>query len=255
VYFFIGRNVFIMANRLVTQREFVLLCFIAGAILVGSGVVVWTERQGRVPVEKIPAVADAGEMAVAAEIDVPGGDEEPALRVVEKAAEPVEPSSVEEIVVEVAGAVSRPGIYRFVPGATVADAIEMAGGAADGAEFGELNRAANLLPGTQLSVPYKRSAVRVDGKVVVTMPGKSELLPQYRTDWTGGGGSSGGKVVNINIATASELETLTGVGPKTAAAIIGYRERRPFARVDDIVAVPGIGPKTLETLRPFITVN
>lgn len=258
----LSSGVFTMSNRMVTKHEFVLLCFIAISVLVGSGVAVWTQRQKREPVEKTSEVAYADERAGTIETTAADADNdgrrftETQVSTDRKAATAAKSSTEGDLVVEVVGAVRRPGVYRFSPGATVADAIEKAGGAEEEADFSNLNRAATLLPATRLTVPEQRSAVRIDGKLVVTMPGKSEILPQYSADWSGnaGGGRSGG-LVNINTATGKELETLPRVGPKTAKAIMEYRRRKPFVRVEDIMEVSGIGPKTLEGMRPLITVN
>jgi competence protein ComEA len=140
-----------------------------------------------------------------------------------------------EVVVDVAGMVRRPGVYRFPAGARVVDAVRRAGGARPGADLSLLNLAAPLVDGTQILVTKQGAPAPAGGSV--TAPG-------------GAGG-----LVNINTATETELESLSGVGPVTANAIIQYRtEHGPFRSVDDIVNVSGIGPVTLEDLRPFITV-
>lgn len=138
-----------------------------------------------------------------------------------------------QLVVDVAGLVRRPGVYSFPPGSRVIDAIRRAGGPLPRAELGSLNLAAPLMDGTQIVVS--------DGSVA----------PASGASGTGGGGAP----VNINSASESELEALTGVGPVTANAIIQYRtEHGPFATVDDLLNVSGIGPATLEELRSQVTV-
>jgi competence protein ComEA len=143
-----------------------------------------------------------------------------------------------ELIVDVAGWVRHPGVYRFDPGARIVDAVDRAGGARDGADLMVLNLAAPLTDGQQVLVPKKGRSV--------TPVGTS----------TGGTvtGTTGG-LVNINTADEPTLETLNGVGPVTAAAIIKYREENgPFATVDQLDAVSGIGPATLEELRDQVTV-
>jgi competence protein ComEA len=138
------------------------------------------------------------------------------------------------LVVDVAGMVRRPGVYRFAAGSRVIDAVHRAGGPRPGADLSLLNLAAPLTDGIQILVP-KRGDVAAGG----------------------GAASSGGPAAPVNINTASEtdLETLDGVGPVTAAAIIQYRTQHgPFRSIEDLVDVSGIGPATLEQLRPFITV-
>jgi len=252
-----------MSNQLVTRREYVLLWFIAGAVLVGSVVTVWLEKRGRSPVEKEPAIAVAAVAEPEPAVDLPLPEEsaqphqsdpkEPALDPL-----PAEIGHAGEIVVEVVGAVRLPGVYRFVRGATVADAIQFAGGLAADGDTTSLNRAAPLVPATKLIVPRKRSAGRIDGRVALTIPDPVENIPQYRAGWSGTTGTradGSSPLVDVNTAPAAELETLPGIGPKMAGAIIEHRRTKPFVRIEDIMEVPRIGPKTFETLRPLITVD
>jgi competence protein ComEA len=147
--------------------------------------------------------------------------------------------SAAPIIVDVTGWVRRPGVYEFEAGDRVVDALNRAGGAREGADLTLLNLAAPLTDGTQVIVAKEGAA------------------PAGTSVGTGGTGSTAGgaALVNINTAGESELETLSGVGPVTAAAIIQYRtEHGPFASVDDLMDVSGIGPATLEELRPQVTV-
>jgi competence protein ComEA len=140
-----------------------------------------------------------------------------------------------DVVVDVAGLVRRPGVYSFPAGSRVIDAIRRAGGPLPKANLSALNLAAPLTDGTQIVV------------------GDTAAPPGGATGGTTGSG--GAPIVNINTATEPELESLTGVGPVTANAIIQYRtEHGPFASVDDLLNVSGIGPATLEELRPQVTV-
>ncbi|MCD6021068.1 MAG: Soluble ligand binding domain protein, partial [Actinomycetia bacterium] len=143
-------------------------------------------------------------------------------------------SPVVTIIVDVAGEVERPGVYEFAEGDRVIDAIERAGGQLPKADLSLLNLAAPLTDGTQILVPRA-------GPPSVVVPG-------------GTAGSSGG-LININSASATELETLSGIGEVLAATIVEYREQNgPFASVDDLMDVSGIGPATLEEIRDQVTV-
>jgi competence protein ComEA len=139
-----------------------------------------------------------------------------------------------EIIVDVAGWVRRPGVYEFASGDRVIDAVNRAGGARNGADLTSLNLAAPLADGTQIVVPRPGATVPAGG---------------------GSTGAGSTALININTASETELETLPDVGPVTAAAIIDYRTQNgPFTAVDDLIDVSGIGPATLEQIRPFVTV-
>jgi competence protein ComEA len=147
--------------------------------------------------------------------------------------------SVSVLIVDVTGRVRHPGVYRFKAGDRVIDAIRRAGGPRAGADLTALNLAAPLTDGTQILVPK-------EGQTIPSAEGAGGTVP---------GSAGGGAPININTATEAELETLSGVGPVTAAAIIQYRtDHGPFATVDDLLDVSGIGPVTLEELRPQVTV-
>lgn len=140
------------------------------------------------------------------------------------------------VIVDVAGWVREPGVYEFPAGSRVIDAVDEAGGPRPGAELALLNLAAPLTDGQQILVPR-------EGEAPVTAA-------------TGGaGGSTAGGQIDINTADAVAFETLNGIGEVLAAAIVTYRdEHGPFTSVDQLEDVPGIGPSTLEEIRPQVTV-
>jgi competence protein ComEA len=142
------------------------------------------------------------------------------------------------IIVDVTGWVHEPGVYEFVQGDRVIDAVDRAGGPRNGADLTVLNLAAPLTDGTQVVVPKQGAS-----PPTVVEPGA-----------TGSGTASGG-LININTASETEFETLSGIGEVLAAAIVDYRtENGPFASVDDLENVSGIGPATLEEIRDAVTV-
>lgn len=149
---------------------------------------------------------------------------------------PATPSSpAPPILVDVAGWVRRPGVYQLAAGARVIDAIEAAGGARRGALLEALNLAAPLADGTQVLVPREGRA----------SPGAPPAAA----------GSGGTALVNVNTATADELETLPGIGEVLAQRIVDHRtEHGPFASVDDLLDVSGIGEAILEDIRDLVTV-
>lgn len=140
-----------------------------------------------------------------------------------------------ELVVHVAGAVLRPGLYRLPDGSRVDDAIAEAGGAKPRAALELVNLAAPVADGQQVLVPLRGSdqASAAGGAV-------------------SGAGAAGG-MVHLNSATLEQLDQLPGVGPVTAQQILDYRAANgAFRSVDELDAVPGIGPARLEQLRPLV---
>lgn len=145
------------------------------------------------------------------------------------------PSPEVVVLVDVAGWVHRPGVYEFTEGARVIDAIDAAGGARSGALLEALNLAAPLTDGIQILVPRE---------------GQEGVAPAPVT-----GGAVAGGLVNVNSAMATELEELPGIGEVIAQRIIDYRtENGPFATVDELLDVSGIGDAILESIRELVTV-
>jgi competence protein ComEA len=144
------------------------------------------------------------------------------------------------LIVDVAGWVRKPGVYEFTGGDRVIDAIDAAGGPRPGADLASLNLAAPLADGTQILVPKEGEApVGADGTP----------LP------SGGGATGTGSLINVNTASATDLEELPGVGEVIGAAIVDYRTQNgPFTSVDQLEDVSGIGPATLENIRDLVTV-
>jgi competence protein ComEA len=143
--------------------------------------------------------------------------------------------AVRRLVVDVAGAVRRPGVYRLSPGARVADAVARAGGLTRTAERTAVNLAAPLADGEQVLVLARGSPVAGS-----------------RAGAAAGAPATSGPV-SLNSATAEELDTLPGVGPVTAQKIVAYRQAHGlFTSVDGLDAIPGIGPARLADLRPLV---
>ncbi len=134
-----------------------------------------------------------------------------------------------DVVVDVTGAVARPGVYRLPSGARVTDAVERAGGATGGAQLEAINLAARLADGQQVVVP--RSG-----------PGGAPIAA------TGTAGEEG--PISLGTATVEQLDTIDGIGPVTAQDIIDFRdERGGLSSIDQLDQVSGIGPATMESLR------
>jgi competence protein ComEA len=132
-----------------------------------------------------------------------------------------------EVTVYVSGAVATPGVYALPEGSRVDDAIQAAGGFAIGAEQDQINLATLLEDGQQIDVPGVLNTSHVNA----------------------------GRV-NINAATASELDALPGIGPTTAQAIVDYRlEHGSFQTVQEVQNVPGVGPATYDRIKDYITIG
>lgn len=137
--------------------------------------------------------------------------------------------------VHVAGSVRHPGLYQVPAGTRVEGAIEAAGGPRRSADLDALNLAELVLDGTKIDVPRKGEAVPISS--------------------TPSAGSTAPAVVNLNTADQAALETVPGIGPVTATAILQYRtEVGSFGSVEQLLDIDGIGPATLESLRPYVTV-
>lgn len=155
--------------------------------------------------------------------------------------------------VHVDGAVKAPGVYYLESGARIIDAVEEAGGFTKKAYSAAVNLAQPLEDGQQVLIPTLDEKA---GTVPGGDPSNASTAPAPGSAPSSGGkGAPAGGLVNINQASAAELVALSGIGEATAAKIIADREANgPFASVDDLTRVSGIGPKKLEALRDFICV-
>jgi competence protein ComEA len=155
------------------------------------------------------------------------------------AAPPVDTPATTAVVVDVVGAVRRPGLYRLEQGARIADAVARAGGATGRADLALVNLAAPLADGEQVVVP-KRGA---------DAPG----APTAATGSSGAGAAPAGGPVHLSTATLEQLDSLPGIGPVTAQKILDYRQKHgAFTSVDELDAVPGIGPARLDQLEDLV---
>jgi competence protein ComEA len=182
-----------------------------------GGAALWYSRSLPKPVEiratVAPAVAPSG---VSGSVAVSASPDAPAL------------------IVDVAGAVRKPGVYQFHDGDRVVDAIQAAGGPTRKASLDALNLAARLTDGVQILVP-------------LAAPAGGAVAP-------GAAASGPAALININTASATELEALPGIGEVIAQAIVDYRTQNgPFASVDGLLDVSGIGDATLGDIHDLVT--
>ena len=141
------------------------------------------------------------------------------------------------VVVDVVGAVRRPGLYRLEQGARIADAVARAGGATAKADLALINLAAPLADGEQVVVPKPGAAA-----------------PSAPSGAAGPAGAPATGPVHLSSATLEQLDSLPGIGPVTAQKILDYRQKHgAFTSVDELDAVPGIGPARLDQLKDLVS--
>lgn len=149
----------------------------------------------------------------------------------------------------VSGAVLRPAVYTLPPGSLLDDAVRAAGGFAAGADTAAVNLAQSAADGMQVHVPLLAEALPTPPPVKLPLGAEPTVASRM-------GGISIGGLININTATQTDLEMLPGIGPSTAINIIAHREANgPFATIEDIMDVPGIGDGKFEAIRDLITVG
>ena len=153
------------------------------------------------------------------------------------------PSPSPSLLVDVSGSVKHPGVYGVDDGARIQDAIEQAGGPLPKADLGALNLAQVVIDGQQIDVPRK-------GEVLAPAIGSTGTSSSATTSST----PAPGQVISLNSADEPTLETIPGVGPVTAQEIIDYRTTKGgFESVEDLLDIDGIGPATLEDIRPYVS--
>jgi competence protein ComEA len=151
------------------------------------------------------------------------------------------PPTESPLVVQVMGEVRNPGVYNLPRGSRVHNAIQAAGGLVENADMGDLNLARLLEDGDQIRVGVEVKD-RTGGDLIETeMPLQNAVVTQ---------------LININSATQVELESLPGIGPVRAQAILQYRQENGFFdEIEGLQKVPGIGPATFEQLKDLITIG
>lgn len=208
---------------------------IAAALLfaLGTGLIGQTVLERLAPQEAQPAPDEA-----AAEfISEPFAEEDIRDRNVSERT--ATPTKVAFIVAYVSGAVRAPDVYRLPVGARVKDLVLAAGGLSDDADIERINLAAPIADGQHVRVPWIGNGMAV----AEATPGES------------GAGADSGGLLDLNRATAAELDALPGIGKVLAGRIVEWREREgPFQSVDDLGKVEGIGPALLAKLAPLVTV-
>jgi competence protein ComEA len=152
------------------------------------------------------------------------------------------------------GAVANPAVYKLAPGGIVQQAIEQAGGFVNEADTAVVNLALPLQDGMQIYVPTLAETAEQTPVVISSPSVRSGGIELDVAEETAVDAAT--NIVNINNATVADLDTLPGIGPSTAEKIVEYREANgPFASIDEIMSVSGIGPAKFEQIQAFISVG
>ena len=188
-------------------------------------------------------------LVVAAVVLFAGGDDAAPVVIVAPEPTAIPEQTPPAIRVHVSGAVMSPGVYEVNEGDRVMDAIASAGGVQPNADLASINLAQRVQDEAQYHVPRLGEPT----PALTSAPAQRASIPNDIPPPQGGRASP--SLIDLNTATAQELELLPGIGPVMAGRIITYREANgPFTSLDDVENVPGIGPKTLESIRPLATV-
>lgn len=221
------------APKAATSKSAMRFAALLGAVVLGlTGVAIWiTAPQPRVTFDTAVQQGFRG---------LPSSAAAPS------SADPVPPLA-ETIVVDVEGAVAEPGLHLLPDGSRIGDAIAAAGGYAPRVDIAaaatQLNLAQKLTDGAKIRVPSLGDAAAA-----------AQSLSAGNNEGSGDPPAAGGPI-NVNTASADQLDTLPGIGPVTAAKIIAAREETPFASVDELLSRQIVGPSTFEKLRDLVTVG
>jgi competence protein ComEA len=217
--------------------------FVVAAAPVVAFVAWWMVRLPAPPVESLIPVAPSAVTAAPSEW-----------------VSPLQTLAPSRIAVHVVGAVRQPGVYHLAAGARADDALRAAGGASDNADLRRVNLAASVLDGDQLYIPRIGERLPNDSPSTNESNGNPGAPTRASNNSNNSNSASATSstlplIVDLNRATATDLDRLPGVGPATAKAIIDHRTRNgPFASVDDLLKVKGIGPAKLAEIRPWVKV-
>jgi comEA protein len=263
--------------RLFTTKEQFILIGVGFALC--AGCIVLYATHSPLPPEDTPLDSvDAPDMTANPALPLlPTAPELPEVEAtIELPPPPSEPAK--PIAVAIVGAVAAPGVYTLAADARVKDLIKAAGGLLEDADVSDINMVAQLLDGSTLTIAAGAHAAVEGDRLVMrgasrqpavnprqyTISGfgydrAESTMPQTSGVRPGAGGATGaamqGGLIDINRATLEELDTLPGIGPVKAQSIINYRSQQPFRSVDELESVDGIGAKTLENIRPLVTVG
>lgn len=162
-------------------------------------------------------------------------------------------SSSSKVTIDISGAVKHGGVYTLHTGARLADAIEAAGGLSQRAQIKAINRAQLLNDQDKLYIPFKGE--KVANQIASNPENTGSLSSSSSSNSPTSGSNQSGEKINLNTASVSDLQKLSGVGEKRAEQIIAYREQNGgFKKIEDLMQVSGIGEKTFASLKDQLAV-
>lgn len=163
----------------------------------------------------------------------------------------------EKVIVDVKGEVTTPGVYELTSKNTVIDAINKAGGLTKNSDTSNINLSKKLMSEMVIIVYSKLQIKKMNTQNEITCPPCNNACIQKADEKSKLNINETNKIngqVNINSASLEQLQTLTGIGPSKASAIIEYRQKTTFKTIEDIKNVPGIGQSAFEKIKDQITV-
>lgn len=226
-----------------TRQEQLVILFLTGILLVGIGVKHYINRQQSVEIAPPVGVPNQQNQQFATSTATSNT------------------YSIQTIIVDIAGAVNKPGVYHLPAGSRIYDAITTAGDTTKQADVSEINLAAVIQDGDKIAIPkLQNNPEQAQEQTANGDHQEDQPLTRPAPKIKPAPGTSpqthnSGKI-NINTASETELDTLPGIGSKLAQRIILYRQQHgSFKRIDDVILVSGIGPKRLEQIKGLITVR
>ncbi|MCK4648905.1 helix-hairpin-helix domain-containing protein [bacterium] len=246
--------------KLSRQEEYIVL-FLILAILIG-GAITLMKRLTPAPIPEEELAHLVTPESIAASLPPEPGE----AVLISPEPEAAAPLGPRKVIVHITGAVNKPGVYQFNEGTRVIEAIKVAGGAKKGAVLDVLNLARPLIDGSRIIVPQKFDVKAFRKKLLSYGPEHvyttdelklayveiEEEKEQEEKKKTKKKSKAAVGKININTASPAQLESLPGIGPKRAEAIIA---NRPYSSPEEITKVHGIGPKTYQSLKDMITAD
>ncbi|WEV40615.1 helix-hairpin-helix domain-containing protein [Lactobacillus sp. ESL0681] len=224
---------------------------IAGLIV--TGIVIWT-KVGNAGDANQQNTSDFNEVASTTTADNKAATKDSDTEPAKTQSEPTKTQTNSEVTCDISGAVKKQGVYTLKTGARLQELIEAAGGTAENAQLKHVNRALILQDQDKVHIPYRGEKIKADD-IISSVNGTKTSSTSASADTTTSDGANTSGKINLNTATAADLQKLNGIGEKKAEQIIAYREKSgQFKKIEDLKEVSGIGDKTFAALKDQLEV-